>query len=209
MSALQAIESLKTDTNEIQGRIINKLHSCPKSISLIWVPGHCNIHGNEQADALAKSAVELEGTWEVPRDLKSSLSFGKTSINLLWQGQWTNLNINTVKPILGEWNTANRPTRREEIVLSRVRMNCTRLTHMTPYVNRTFPPNCQTCNSILSISHLILHCSRFTRERRPLVNYCRANNIPFTLDSVLGDGNLEVTDILMHFLKETHLIDEM
>ncbi len=48
MSALQAIESLRTDTNEIQGRIINKLHSCPKSISLIWVPGHCNIHDNRQ-----------------------------------------------------------------------------------------------------------------------------------------------------------------
>ncbi len=47
ISALQAIESLRTDTNEIQGSIINKLHTSHKSISLVWVPGHCNIRGNE------------------------------------------------------------------------------------------------------------------------------------------------------------------
>ncbi|KAK3886447.1 hypothetical protein Pcinc_009398 [Petrolisthes cinctipes] len=113
MSALQAINSCQTISNEIQGRIINKLHLCNKSFTLIWVPGHCRIYGNERADLLAKSAVELEVTWDVPRDLQSCLSLGKKSINLLWQGQWTRLNINTIKPQLGNWATANRPNRLE------------------------------------------------------------------------------------------------
>ena len=43
MSALQAIESGCTDTNEIQGNIINILNACRKS-SLIWVPEHSRIH---------------------------------------------------------------------------------------------------------------------------------------------------------------------
>ena len=46
MSALQAIESGRTDTNEIQSNIINRLNSSRKSFSLIWVPGHSNIRGN-------------------------------------------------------------------------------------------------------------------------------------------------------------------
>ena len=57
-SVLQPIESRRTDTNEIQGNIINKLNSYHKS-SLIWVLGHFRIHGNEQADMLARSAIEL------------------------------------------------------------------------------------------------------------------------------------------------------
>ena len=69
MSALQAIESGRTDTNEIQGNIINKLNSSRKFFSLIWVPGHSSIPENEQADMLPRSAAELEGVWNLRRDM--------------------------------------------------------------------------------------------------------------------------------------------
>ena len=88
-------------------------------------------------------------------------------------------------------------------------MNATLLTHMIPYINKRFPPVCNTCTEILSISHILLHCSRFARERVSLATYCRVNAIPFTLDSVLGDGDLVVTDKLIDFLKETRLIREL
>ena len=90
-----------------------------------------------------------------------------------------------------------------------MRMNATLLTHMIPYINKRFPPVCNTCTEILSISHILLHCSRFARERVSLATYCRVNAIPFTLDSVLGDGDLVVTDKLIDFLKETRLIREL
>ncbi|KAK4328566.1 hypothetical protein Pmani_001042 [Petrolisthes manimaculis] len=64
--------------------------SSPTNIITDWLPtaksqapGHCRIFCYEQADLLAKSAVELEEMWEVPRELQSCLSFGKKSINLL------------------------------------------------------------------------------------------------------------------------------
>ena len=71
MSVLQAIESGRTDANEIQGNIINKLNSRRKSISLFWVLGHSRIYGNEQAYILARSGAELEGAWNFLRDLQS------------------------------------------------------------------------------------------------------------------------------------------
>ena len=134
--------------------------------------------------------------------MRSLHAWCESALTLSWQSQWTDLALNTVKAILGEWATSSRPTRREEVVLSRVRMNCTRLTHLTPYINRAFPPVCQDCDTVLSISHLILRCSRFTRERNSLVNYCRLKNTPFTLNTDIGDGNPEVTDLLMLFLRD-------
>ena len=139
MSALQAE---RTDTNEIQGNIINKLNSSRKSF-LIWVPGHSHKHGNEQADMLARSAVELEGAWKLRRDLQSCLSAIKSSVRLLCQSHWDSLHLNTIKPVLGEWASSNRPTRRVEVVLARLRMGSTLPTHASihiPLLSTTMSP---------------------------------------------------------------------
>ena len=79
MSALQGLESGRTDTNEILDNIINRLNSSRESFSLIWVPGHSNIRGNERADMLARSAAELKEAWNLRQDLQSCLSFVKSS----------------------------------------------------------------------------------------------------------------------------------
>ena len=209
MSALQAIESGHTDTNEIQGNIINKLNSCRKSFSLIWVPGHSSIRGNEQADMLARSAAELEGAWNLRRDLQSCLSAAKSSVKLLWQSQWDNLHLHTIKPILGEWASSNRPTRREEVVLARLRMGCTLPTHMLPYLAHAYPPQCLSCNTTLSIDHILLRCVRYREARRSLAAYCEAQHLPLTRTTLLGDEHPDVVDRLMIFLTETSLIREL
>ena len=209
MSALQAIESGRTDTNEIQGNIINKLNSCRKSFCLVWVPGHSRIRGNEQADMLARSAAELEGAWNLRRDLQSCLSAAKSSVNVLWQSYWDNLHLHTIKPILGEWATADRPTRREEVVLARLRMGCTLPTHMLPYIAKAFPPQCITCNVTLSVDHILLHCVRYREARRSLAAFCDNRRLPMTLATLLGDEHPDVVDRLMIFLTETSLIREL
>ena len=168
MSVLQVIESGRTDANEIQGNIINKLNSRRNSFSLFWVPGHSRIYGNEQKDMLTRSAAELEGTWNLRRDLQSCLSAAKSSVYLLWESHSDNLHLPNVKPILGEWASSNRPIRRQEVVLARLRMGCTLSTHMFPYISSAFPPQCITCHITLSIDHILLHCMRY-REAQPSV----------------------------------------
>ena len=158
---------------------------------------------------LARSTAELEGAWNLCCDLQSCLSAAKSSVYLMWQSHWDNLHLTTVKPILGEWASSNCPTRCQEVVLARLRMGCTLLTHMLPYIAHAFPPQCITCHITLSIDHILLHCVRYREGRRSLAAFCEARRLPMTQITLLGDQHPDVVDNLMIFLAETNLIKEL
>ncbi|MPD00678.1 hypothetical protein E2C01_096166 [Portunus trituberculatus] len=158
---------------------------------------------------LPRSAAELEGTWNLRQDLQSCLSVIISSDKLLWQSPCDNLHLHTIKRILGEWASSNRPTRREEVVLALLRMGCALPTHMLPHIANTFPPQCSTCNVILSVEHILLHCVRYREERRPLAAHCQSHGLPLTQTTLLGDEHPDVVDRLMIYLTEAKLIREL
>ncbi|XP_041369744.1 uncharacterized protein LOC121383715 [Gigantopelta aegis] len=71
LSALQAFENNKLD------RISEALHpiSSVNQVVLQWIPAHCGIPGNENADSLAKlgAATELEDNWVTHEEMKSHI----------------------------------------------------------------------------------------------------------------------------------------
>ncbi len=206
LSSLKAIKSLNTTNNEIQGNIISKLFSANKSIKLIWVPSHYGIYGNEQADKLAGSTDDLDLSI-VRTDIRCFVSLIKTKIHLLWQRQWTRLDIrNKVKTVIEPWVTANCRSRRDEVVLARLRVNATRLTHLEPYINKSFPPICTTCNVVMSIPHILIFCSAFDGHRAQIKTYFQTQNLALTINNILSDDK-KIIIKLMRFLRETKLYD--
>ncbi|MPC75666.1 hypothetical protein E2C01_070059 [Portunus trituberculatus] len=114
-----------------------------------------------------------------------------------------------MKSILGKWASSNHPTRREEGIHARLRMDCTLPTHMLPYIANTFPLQCFTCNITLSVEHILLHCVRYREERMSLATYCQARGLLLTHTNLLGDEHLDVLDRLMISLTEANLIREL
>ena len=99
-------------------------------------------------------------------------------------------------------------TRREEVVLARLRMGSTLPTHMLPCISHSFPPQCPHCNVTLSVDHILIHCVRFRKARRSLAAYCVARRLPVTKNTLLGDDP-DMIDRLMIFLTDTNLISEL
>ena len=87
-----------------------------------------------------------------------------------WQDDWNGSDANTlnsVKPVLGDWQSSYRRCRKDEVVLCRARIGHTHLTHS--YILRNDPPSqCEHCQCIQTVRHILVECNTFARERKDI-----------------------------------------
>ena len=143
---------------EIQDHL-TRLHA-RKEIGFCWIPSHVGIPGNEQVDFLAKQACKHDSaTLPIPyQDLISPL---RRHFSELWQLEWSGVarptQLRSVKPQVGRWSSSYRSNRREEVVLSRLRLGHTRLTHGHLLVGENRPA-CEVCHADLDVQHILVDC---------------------------------------------------
>ena len=161
LSVLLSLHNKKMD-NPLILQLLQKLHhlSCAhKTIHLCWIPSHIGIRGNEAADMAAKESLNQDITAsQVPyTDLKSHINH---FISSKWQERWSSCRDNKlfqVKPTLGEWPPGFRRSRKEEVVLSRLRIGRTYFSH-SYILRREDPPECTACQEIYSVRHVLIDC---------------------------------------------------
>ena len=75
--------------------------------------------------------------------------------------------LHSVKPVLGDWQSSYRRCRKDEVVLCRARIGHTHLTHS--YIFRKDPPpQCEHCQCILTVPHILVECNHFAQERKDI-----------------------------------------
>ena len=197
LSCLQALR------NELYGNpivcvLLEKLtRICEtKRICFCWLPSHVGIKGNEKADKAAKSALTDEILpLRVPHtDYRCLIN---SSIKSSWQLSWNDDTYNklrVIKPVLGEWLPTMGATRHEEVVITRLRIGHTRLTH-SYLLNREEAPECIPCFTTLTVAHLFLHCVDVAPIRD---KYFKVTTMKELFD------NIPITTIL-NFLKEVNV----
>lgn len=165
LSAIQAIQS-KIFKNPNIVHIFNLLRKLPPKahITFAWVPSHVGIPGNEKADELAKATLNepiTEDRQIVWSDLKSKVNM---YLHKSWQTSWDeeiNNKLHEILPDLTEnLNVQGRLTRKEETVLSRLRIGHTWITHAY-LLNGEEMPFCVACDSPLTVKHILVECFDF------------------------------------------------
>ena len=188
LSSLEAIDHNSTKCH-IMFKLQRLLATSNKEIILEYCPAHVGIGGNTKADEAAKYATSNVEYLDVPLhsfDLKPLI---KTFTYQLWQSEWdrTPCRMQRLKPVLGDWKSAYRDNRREEVILARLRTN-TCLFSVKHYFSEGTPRDfCANCNVRQTVFHLTLQCPHLTRFRSTIMNYFRANDLSINMNNLLSD----------------------
>ena len=87
LSCLVAIKHYQTE-HTIITRILNILHHSSLNINLCWIPSHCNVLGNEQADRIAKRSLNLVEITHIDTPRKEYMKKVRKKIIKEWQREY-------------------------------------------------------------------------------------------------------------------------
>lgn len=169
-SCLMALNNFLSDDpliKEVQ-QLMVKLQSSQYDFILVWIPSHQGIRGNEKVDIEAKNATNIAN--EVDKTFKWSLSDFKRylikEVKKEWNCIWSKNDkyINKVRLSVFEKTPIPTTSRKDQSVLSRLRIGHTNLTHIH-LITKCERNKCTKCNMNLTIPHLLIECDGYTVER--------------------------------------------
>ena len=135
----------------------------------MYVPSHVGILGNEIVDINAKSATILSPLIFITADDLKSI-FTQSTLKK-WQNFWSLQTTNKLfqhKKLVHPWKNLSHLNRLEEIIITRLRIGHTKITHNHLY-EKAPKPTCQFCLSeLISVQHLLFHCPSLHQHRLSL-----------------------------------------
>jgi len=196
MSSLQSISGFNLDSDLVQKFLKDYtiLAKNGKNIILCWIPSHVGILGNEKADAAAKSALslpvtrmKLSATGMYPRITKLIFD-DRQEVWMCYAGN----KLHAIRPTVDDYKQKTCLSRRDSVLLNRLRIGHTRLTH-SYLLSGDDLPECDTCQCPLTVKHILIEC----------VDLNDVRNKQFVASSIEDVFNNVEAQKIVDFIKET------
>jgi ribonuclease HI len=153
-------------------------------LTIRWVPGHEGVRGNEEADRLAKLAIE-EGSSDrakIPAPLRKKLPRSKAALWRTAKGElekraqkvWGDsprhrkmAKVDAKMPSKGYLKLVEELPRRKASLLFQLRSGHVPLRAHLYRITRAEAPNCEKCHgAVESVHHYLMVCPGYAKERR-------------------------------------------
>ena len=143
LSCLQALENKNLHHPVIRDiiQVLTYLNEVGSVIEFCWIPGHVGIKGNEQADQTARRIINhpVHDTKIPFSDFKPSIS---SYVNKRFQTKWDYCSTNKLHEINDTFLPSLKVysnSRKEDVILTRLRIGHSRLTHKHYLLNEVMP----------------------------------------------------------------------
>ena len=128
-----------------------------KQVIFCWIPSHSSIDGNELADKTAKEAtllINIDNNIPILHQdfLKKVKKYYYTKDDENWCSNPNN-KLKTIRNSLFDQNPAINFSRKEQSVLTRIRIGHTNLSHIH-LINKDEPNKCIKCQAVFTTDHL-------------------------------------------------------
>ena len=207
LSSIQALSNPHKSKHHLVLKIANLLSSYPIGrVTVEWVPSHVGIEGNENADKLAKAAINLtEITATLPSLGDILRKINKFYISK-WQQQWSSKTTNLKTASIGSPPAYSTMQRHDQVVLARLNLGVTKLTHSHLFNKQPFPI-CQICNLPRTITHILVVCPKYQQQRMEIISQCRTMNKPLCTNTILSKTFPQTK--IIKYLHNTNLYSEI
>ena len=203
-------------------RNIKTLQSRNWSIILQWIPSHCGVEGNEEADLLANQAHNLGNIDEYPTELKEMDVQIEKAAQRQWKLRW---DVNKRECALGDrklhladWNHCRHKDRRLDVSMTRLRVEVCRLNYHMHKMGLSESPLCRKCdlNTEETVTHFLIECTSLAEQRNKLKRELnKIGIVRLTTDLLLGNSNetdevkKKITQEFGKFLQNSERLDDI
>ncbi|KAI5724222.1 hypothetical protein M8J76_017183 [Diaphorina citri] len=174
-------------------------------ILFTWIPSHHGISGNVLVDTAANEAhttPDVNVQEVTADDIKSTF---KRAPLTEWKNEWQATPVRNklryIKDNVKPWSSSNRHNRREEVVLSRLRIGHTSLTH-GHLMEKKDPPQCSSCMVPLTVYHILSVCPMLEDHRKKVRLRSKC------LKWMLSDSD-DIASQVIRFLRISKLFNKM
>ena len=191
-------------TNPLVQRIhltLLTLNSINSNITFVWIPGHIGLPEHDAVDRAAKQALLFSQlTDNTPAPVSDYKNHYRSLILQSWYTFWKNQQYNKLLPIKQTptpWMSSLRDSRREEVILTRLRIGHTRITHshlLNP--ESPTPSSCPHCHQQNLTAAHIFSCPQLQSLRTSL-------KIPSSIARALRN-NSHTVSLALQYLRLSH-----
>ena len=187
LSSVQSIENpVKSARNDIIQTILDENKKAVingTEITIIWIPSHVGIVGNDEADNLANiGRKDSEEIKDIKLGVKEMKSLIKQKVrDTLMQAKWNNAPNSLLKrlnPKLGR----KLPYGEKHRLITAMRLETAQF-HTLRHSNELY---CRKCRALLTIQHTMIVCTHFEKERKEIRDELEKENKMLTLENILS-----------------------
>lgn len=177
-SALQSLREPRRGSGqeivEAIAHMVKSLGTCGARIALLWVPSHCGIQGNEEADRMAKEAVGTYESHGFGKSVRTQRAAYRRSMLEEWREEWSSSpkgrslkRIDSSLPSRRSLRVWGRLTRTEAYTLSQLRTEHAWLSSYAKRYNFSEDNRCE-CGAVETVAHVLMDCPLLRELRKDL-----------------------------------------